>query len=146
MSSHLRKCEWFHCDLTARQLLKSHYLPIKERVVNYEQASQIVKLCKRECHLILYNGSDLARIPFQTTASDARATHNRQPVIAVLGHRDHGKTTLLDALRDTDVARREMYGITQQTYCYHVPLEVRTKLRGEEKSVRQIATFIDTPG
>ena len=66
-------------------------------------------------------------------------TTERPPVVVIMGHIDHGKSTLLDYIRKTNVVDKEVGGITQSISAYEV---VHKDEKGEDRKI----TFLDTPG
>ena len=74
-----------------------------------------------------------------TAKAPIEAKQERPPVIAIMGHIDHGKSKLLDYIRQTNIVDSESGGITQHTSAYEV---IHKNQNGEDKKI----TFLDTPG
>jgi translation initiation factor IF-2 len=68
-------------------------------------------------------------------ADNSEKSFTRPPIVVVMGHVDHGKTSLLDKMRKTDIAKHEKGGITQHIGAYSITTKLNKKI-----------TFIDTPG
>lgn len=83
-------------------------------------------------------GSAAAKATEMLDADDLENLQRRPPVVTIMGHVDHGKTTLLDSIRKTKVAQGEAGGITQHIGAYHVDID-------HEDRQEQIV-FLDTPG
>ena len=100
--------------------------------ITYEEAEEIALsfdiLCEKEEKI------DMVAELLKEDEEDESKLAKRPPVVCVMGHVDHGKTSLLDAIRQTDVSEHEAGGITQHIGAYVV------RVKGEK------ITFLDTPG
>lgn len=122
------------------ELMKNGVLATINETIDYETAAIIGDDLGLEISLLEQKTS--GRIEKAAEEEKSKDFIPRPPVVTIMGHVDHGKTTLLDTIRSAHVADKESGGITQHISAYQVTLE---NLKNKSIKHRTI-TFIDTPG
>ncbi len=138
-------------NLKASYLVKKFFsLGVMDISVNNSiEADSAVLVCAEfNCKAVVVSLAEQTRIePDKGKEDDYQ---ERMPVVTIMGHVDHGKTTLIDALRKTKIASEESSGITQHMNAYSVEFPAyfpqEDSSSANKKNAKQSLLFVDTPG